>query len=209
MATDIKPVKLKLAGSGSAKLDVAGEAFGVAYNEALVHQVVTAYLAGSRQGTKAQKNRSQVSGGGAKPWRQKGTGRARAGTIRSPIWVGGGRTFAARPRNYSQKVNKKMYRAALRSLMSELVRQERLVVVDELTIDAPKTRLLATRLKELNLDNVLIITEAFDETLYLAARNLKAVGIIDVSDVDPVTLIRFEKVLISVAALKIVEERLR
>ena len=200
-------ITLKLATGGD--LALADSAFGAAYNEPLIHQVVTAYLAGARQGTKQQKNRSQVRGGGAKPWRQKGTGRARAGTIRSPIWVGGGRAFAARPRDYSQKVNKKMYRGALRSLLSELVRRERLVVVDELSLDAPKTRLLAARLAELKLDNALIVTEAFDETLYLAARNLADVGIIDVSDVDPVTLLRFEKVLITVPALKMIEERLQ
>lgn len=201
-------VKLKLAGAGG-NLELADSAFGVDYNEALIHQVVTAYLAGARQGTKKQKNRADVRGGGAKPWRQKGTGRARAGTIRSPIWVGGGRAFAARPRDYSQKVNKKMYRAALRSLLSELVRRERLVVVDELKLDAPKTRLLAAKLKDMDLSSVLIVNEAFDETLYLAARNLADVGIIDVTDIDPVTLIRFEKVLITVAALKVIEERLQ
>jgi len=199
-------MKLKLQDKGS--VDVAEAAFGVDYNEALVHQVVTAYLAGSRAGTKAQKNRSAVRGGGAKPWRQKGTGRARAGTIRSPIWVGGGRAFAAKPRDYSQKVNKKMYRAALRSVLSELVRQDRLVVVKELEIDAPKTRLLATKLKELDLDNVLILNETFDEKLFLAARNLPNVGICDAASIDPVVLIRFDKVLITLPALKSIEERL-
>ncbi|MGB5510587.1 MAG: 50S ribosomal protein L4, partial [Woeseiaceae bacterium] len=179
-----------------------------AYNEPLVHQVVTAYLAGGRAGTKAQKNRAAVRGGGAKPWRQKGTGRARAGTIRSPIWVGGGRTFAAKPRSYDQKVNKKMYRAALRSMMSELVRQDRLVVVNELELEAPKTKLLASKLKGMNLDSVLILNEAFDEKLFLAARNLPNVGICDVASMDPVVLIRFEKVLVTLAALKLIEERL-
>ncbi|MEL7537171.1 MAG: 50S ribosomal protein L4 [Pseudomonadota bacterium] len=201
-------VSIKLAG-GKDSVDLAPEAFGVEFNEALVHQVVTAYLAGSRQGTKAQKNRSQVRGGGAKPWRQKGTGRARAGTIRSPIWVGGGRAFAARPRDYTQKVNKKMYRGALRSVLSELVRQDRLVIVDELKLDAPKTRQLADRLRELELGSVLIVNDAFDENLFLAARNLADVGIITVVDVDPVTLIRFEKVLMTIGALKTLEERLR
>lgn len=201
-------IELKLA-SGSGSLKLADAAFGVDYNEALIHQVVTAFLAGARQGTKQQKNRAQVRGGGAKPWRQKGTGRARAGTIRSPIWVGGGRAFAARQRDHSQKVNKKMYRGALRSLLSELVRQERLVVVDEISVEAPKTKLLAGKLKDLSLDNVLIVNEAFDETLFLAARNLVNVGIIDVSDVDPVVLLRFEKVLITVPALKVMEERLQ
>ena len=199
-------MKLKLAGSGS--VDVAETAFGADFNEALVHQVVTAYLAGARAGTKAQKNRAAVRGGGAKPWRQKGTGRARAGTIRSPIWVGGGRTFAAQPRNHAQKVNKKMYRAALRSVFSELVRQDRLVVVEELTLEAPKTRLLAKELKGLDLDNVLILNEAFDEKLFLAARNLPNVGICDVASMDPVVLIRFEKVLVTLPALKLIEERL-
>ena len=199
-------MKLKLQDKGS--VDVAEAAFGVAYNEPLVHQVVTAYLAGARAGTKAQKNRAAVRGGGAKPWAQKGTGRARAGTIRSPIWVGGGRTFAAKPRNYDQKVNKKMYRAALRSVMSELIRQDRLVIVKELTLEAPKTRLLAAELKQLELDNVLILNEAFDESLYLAARNLPNVGICDAASMDPVVLIRFEKVLVTLPALKLIEERL-
>ena len=199
-------MKLKLQDKGS--VDVAEAAFGVAYNEPLVHQVVTAYLAGARAGTKAQKNRAAVRGGGAKPWAQKGTGRARAGTIRSPIWVGGGRTFAAQPRNYDQKVNKKMYRAALRSVMSELVRQDRLVIVKELTLEAPKTRLLAAELKQLELDNVLILNEAFDESLYLAARNLPNVGICDAASMDPVVLIRFDKVLVTLPALKLIEERL-
>jgi len=199
-------MKLKLQDKGS--VDVAEAAFGVDYNEALVHQVVTAYLAGSRAGTKAQKNRSAARGGGTKPWRQKGTGRARAGTIRSPIWVGGGRAFAAQPRSYDQKVNKKMYRAALRSMLSELVRQDRLVIIKELTLEAPKTRLLASRLKELELDSVLILNEAFDENVFLAARNLPNVGICDVASMDPVVLIRFEKVLVTLPALKLIEERL-
>jgi large subunit ribosomal protein L4 len=199
-------MKLKMQGTGS--VDVAETTFGADFNEALVHQVVTAYLAGGRAGTKAQKNRSEVRGGGAKPWRQKGTGRARAGTIRSPIWVGGGRTFAAKPRNHEQKVNKKMYRAALRSVLSELVRQDRLVVVKELELEAPKTKLLAGKLKELDLDNVLILNEAFDEKVYLAARNLPNVGICDAASIDPVVLIRFEKVLVTLPALKLIEERL-
>ncbi len=199
-------MKLKMQGTGS--VDVAEAAFGVEFNEALVHQVVTAYLADARAGTKAQKNRAAARGGGAKPWRQKGTGRARAGTIRSPIWVGGGRTFAAKPRNYSQKVNKKMYRAALRSVLSELVRQNRLVVVESLDLEAPKTKLLAAYLKGLGLNNVLILNEAFDEKIFLAARNLPNVGICDASSIDPVVLIRFEKVLITLPALKLIEERL-
>ncbi len=200
-------LKLNLAGKGG-DIEVSEQAFGAAFNEPLIHQVVTAFLAGARSGTKRQKNRSDVSGGGAKPWRQKGTGRARAGTIRSPIWVGGGRAFAARPRDYGQKVNRKMYRGALRSLFSELVRQDRLVVTETIEVSAPKTKEIASQLKTLGLDNVLIVTEGFDEKLYLAARNLKNVGIVDVASIDPVTLLRFEKVLISVPALKLVEERL-
>jgi large subunit ribosomal protein L4 len=199
-------MKLKMQGSGS--VDVAEVAFGAEFNQPLVHQVVTAYLAGARAGTKAQKNRAAVRGGGAKPWAQKGTGRARAGTIRSPIWVGGGRTFAAQPRNHEQKVNKKMYRAALRSMLSELVRQDRLVVVESLELEAPKTKLLAMRLKELDLTSVLILNEAFDERVFLAARNLPQVGICDAASVDPVVLIRFEKVLVTLPALKLLEERL-
>lgn len=199
-------MKLKMQGAGT--VDVAESAFGAEYNEPLVHQVVTAYLAGGRAGTKAQKNRSQVSGGGAKPWRQKGTGRARAGTIRSPIWVGGGRTFAAKPRDHSQKVNKKMYRAALRSICSELVRQDRLIITDSITMKAPKTKELAGKLKKLGLDNVLIVNEAFDEKVFLSARNLPDVGICDAAAIDPVVLMRFEKVLMTLPALKLIEERL-
>jgi len=199
-------MKLKMQGSGT--VEVADSAFGAEFNEPLVHQVVNAFLAGGRAGTKAQKNRSQVQGGGAKPWRQKGTGRARAGTIRSPIWVGGGRAFAAKPRDYSQKVNKKMYRAALRSVFSELVRQDRVVVTESITMDAPKTKELAGKLKELGLDNVLIVNEAFDEKVFLSARNLQDVGICDAVSIDPVVLMRFEKVLITLPALKLIEERL-
>ncbi len=199
-------MKLKMQGSGS--VDVAEVAFGADFNEALVHQVVTAFLAGSRAGTKAQKNRAAVRGGGAKPYRQKGTGRARAGTIRSPIWVGGGRAFAAKPRKFDQKVNKKMFRGAMRSVFSELVRQDRLVVTEEISVKAPRTRELAGMLKKLGLDNVLIVNEAFDENVFLSARNLKDVGICDAGSVDPVVLMRFEKVLITLPALKLIEERL-
>lgn len=199
-------MKLKLAGSGS--VEVAETAFGVEFNEALVHQVVNAYLAGARAGTKAQKNRSAVRGGGIKPWRQKGTGRARAGTIRSPIWVGGGRAFAAKPRDHGQKVNKKMYRSALRSVFSELARQERLVVVERLSLEAPKTRLLAEQLERMGLSDVLILNEAFDENLFLAARNLPHVGVCDVASVDPLVLIRFDKLLLTLPALKRIEQRL-
>ncbi len=199
-------MKLKMQGSGS--VDVAEVAFGADFNEALVHQVVTAFLAGSRAGTKAQKNRSAVRGGGAKPCPQKGTGRARAGTIRSPIWVGGGRTFAAKPRKYDQKVNKKMFCGALRSVFSELIRQDRLVVTEAISIKAPRTKELAGMLKKLSLDNVLIVNEAFDENVFLSARNLRDVGICDAGSVDPVVLMRFEKVLITLPALKLIEERL-
>lgn len=190
-------------------VDVAESAFGAEFNEPLVHQVVTAFLAGARSGTKAQKTRAEVRGGGTKPWRQKGTGRARAGSIRSPIWVGGGKAFAAKPRRYDQKVNRKMYRGALRSVMSELVRQDRLVVVDDLAMEAPKTRELAAKLAQLGLDNVLIVNEAFDEKIFLSARNLPNVGICDAAAIDPVVLMRFEKVLITLPALKLIEERLK
>ena len=199
-------MKLKTAGSGT--VDVADSAFGADFNEALVHQVVTAFLAGGRAGTKAQKNRAAARGGGAKPWRQKGTGRARAGTIRSPIWVGGGRAFAAKPRDYSQKVNKKMYKAALRSVLSELVRQDRLIITDSIEMKAPKTKELAGMLKKMDLDNVLIVNEAFDEKVFLSARNLPDVGICDAASIDPVVLMRFEKVLMTMPALKMIEERL-
>ena len=199
-------MKLKMHGSGS--VDVADSAFGVDFNEPLIHQVVSAFLAGGRAGTKAQKNRSDARGGGAKPWRQKGTGRARAGTIRSPIWVGGGRTFAARPRDYSQKVNRKMYRAALRSLFSELVRQDRLVITESIEMKAPKTKEMAALLKSKGVDNVLIVNEAFDEKVFLSARNLPNVGICDAGSIDPVVLMRFDKVLITLPALKLIEERL-
>ncbi len=182
--------------------------FALDFNEALIHQVVTAHLAGARSGTKAQKNRAAVSGGGAKPWRQKGTGRARAGTIRSPIWRGGGVTFAASPRDYSQKVNKKMYRAAMRSILSELVRKERLVVVDKFAVDAPKTKQLNEKLKTLGATNVLIITDAVDENLYLASRNLMNVEAITSKQIDPVRLVGYEKVIMTVAAVKAIEEAL-
>jgi large subunit ribosomal protein L4 len=200
-------MKIKIEGNG-ASVDVADSAFGAAFNGPLVHQVVTAFLAGGRAGTKAQKTRAEVRGGGTKPWQQKGTGRARAGTIRSPIWVGGGRAFAAKPRDHSQKVNRKMYRGALKSVLSELVRQDRLVVTESLAMDAPKTRQLAGKLKQLGLKSVLIVNEAFDEKVFLSARNLPDVGICDASSIDPVVLMRFDKVLITLPALKLIEERL-
>jgi large subunit ribosomal protein L4 len=183
-------------------------AFGREFNEALVHQVVVAYLAGARQGTRAQKNRSDVSGGGRKPWRQKGTGRARAGSTRSPLWRKGGVTFAARPQDHSQKVNRKMYRGALRCIMSELVRQNRLIVTEAFSLDSPKTRSLLDKLKALDLSDVLIVTESVDENLYLSARNLKKVDVRDLPALDPVALISHEKVLITVSALKKFEEAL-
>ncbi len=192
----------------SGTVSVSDVAFAREYNEDLVHQVVTAYLAGARQGTRAHKNRSAVSGGGKKPWRQKGTGRARAGTIRSPIWRSGGVTFAARPQDHSQKVNRKMYRAALRSIMSELARQDRLMVVESLDVEAPKTKLLAKQLGEYGVDNVLIVTSEVGENLYLAARNLHKVDVRDVDGVDPVSLIGYEKVMVTVDAVKKFEEML-
>ncbi len=180
--------------------------FGKEFNQDLVHQAVTAYLAGARQGTKAQKNRAAVSGGGAKPWRQKGTGRARAGTIRSPLWRSGGVTFAAQPRNYEQKLNKKMYRAAMRCILSELSRQDRLVVVEAFDIEVPKTKVLVQQLAQYNLSNVLIVSEEVSENLYLASRNLHKVDVRDAQAVDPVSLIRADKVVVTVAALQKFEE---
>ena len=194
--------------AGTGTVEVADATFGKEFNEALVHQVVTAYLAGGRQGTRAQKNRSDVRGGGKRAWRQKGTGRARAGTIRSPLWRSGGVTFAARPQDYTQKVNRKMYRAAMRSILSELVRQERLVAIEEFSVEAPKTKQVAAKLKELNLEKVLIVTEEVDETLYLAARNLPHVDVVDVAAADPVSLVAFDKVLVTVSALRKFEEKL-
>jgi large subunit ribosomal protein L4 len=195
-------------GSKKSKVSVSDAAFARDFNEALVHQVVTAYLAGARAGTKAQKNRSTARGGGAKPWRQKGTGRARAGTIRSPLWRGGGKIFAAQPRDFSQKVNKKMFRAALQSIFSELLRQDRLLVVSELALEAPKTKDLAAKLKELGIEGALLLTDGVDETLYLAARNLPDVNVVDAAVVDPVSLVQFDKVVASVEAVKRIEERL-
>ena len=200
-------MKLKLQDKKSS-VELSDATFAVEFKEALVHQIITAYLAGGRQGTKAQKNRAQVRGGGAKPWRQKGTGRARAGTIRSPIWVGGGRTFAARPRDFSQKVNRKMYRGAMRSMLSELIRQDRLLLMEHFSVSAPKTKELVTKLEKLKLDSTLIVVEGFDRDLLLAARNLPHVEVQDVQSVDPVNLIGHEKVLMTVAAAKLLEEKL-
>ncbi|MCY3730109.1 MAG: 50S ribosomal protein L4 [Rhodospirillaceae bacterium] len=200
-------MKLRL-NDESASVELSDTAFGAEFNEPLVHQVVTAYLAGRRQGNKAQKNRAQVRGGGSKPWRQKGTGRARAGTIRSPVWVGGGRAFAARPRDFTQKVNRKMYRGAMRSMLSELLRQERLVLTQAFSVDAAKTRELVAKLDALELDSTLIVVEGVDRNLLLAARNLPRVAVKEAQSVDPVSLIAHDKVLMTVAAAKLLEERL-
>ncbi len=199
---------VKPGNSAAGTVSVSDVAFAREYNEDLVHQVVTAYLAGARQGTRAQKNRAAVAGGGKKPWRQKGSGRARAGTIRSPIWRSGGVTFAAQPQDHSQKVNRKMYRAAMRSIMSELARQDRLVVVESLELEAPKTKLLAKQLGEYGLDNVLIVSAEVGENLYLAARNLHKVDVRDVDGIDPVSLIGHDKVMVTVDAVKKFEEML-
>jgi len=187
---------------------VSDVAFGKEFNQDLVHQAVTAFLAGARQGTRAQKPRSEVSGGGKKPWRQKGTGRARAGTSRSPIWRSGGVTFAAQPQDHSVKLNRKMYRAALRSIFSELARQGRLVVVESFEVEAPKTKGLVSKLAEYNLASVLIVTEEVNENLYLSSRNLNGVAVRDAVGIDPVALIGYDKVLVTVPALKKVEEML-
>ena len=203
-------MKLKLV-SGGAKgdvIDVSDATFGREFNEPLVHQVLTAYAAGGRAGTKAQLTKAEVRGGGRKPWRQKGTGQARAGTIRSPLWVGGGRAFAAKPRSHAQKVNRKMYRGAIRSMLSELARQDRLLVTAALELEAPKTKLLVGKLAELGLDEVLIVVEAYDENLHLASRNLVGVDVRTVASLDPVSLARYPKVLATVGALRMLEERL-
>ncbi|MDH4582225.1 50S ribosomal protein L4 [Pseudomonas sp. BN415] len=194
--------------NGAQAIEVSERTFGGEFNETLVHQAVVAYMAGGRQGTRAQKTRSEVSGGGKKPWRQKGTGRARAGTIRSPIWRSGGTTFAAKPQDHSQKLNKKMYRAALRSILAELVRQDRLIVVEDFAVEAPKTKALLGKLNGLGLTDVLIVSEAVDQNLYLAARNLPHVDVRDVQGSDPVSLIAYDKVLVTVSAVKKFEELL-
>lgn len=194
--------------AGKEKISLSDESFGREYNEPLVHQTVVTYLAGARQGSVKQKTRSEVRGGGRKPWRQKGTGRARAGTIRSPIWRSGGVTFAARPQDHSKKLNKKMYRGAMQCILSELIRQDRLIVVNDFTLETYKTKDLVNKLKEFDLDNVLIVSDQIEQNLFLAARNLHKVDALDVSGLDPVSLIGFEKVLITVPALKRVEEML-
>ena len=197
---------MELKTNTGAAVAVSDATFAREFNESLVHQIVTAYLAGGRQGTKAQKTRSEVAGGGKKPWRQKGTGRARAGTASSPIWRSGGVTFAAKPRNYEQKVNKKMYRAAMQSILSELVRQERLVVAVDFKVDTHKTKDFVKKLNALELNNVLIVSDDVDEKLYLASRNVPHVGVTEASSVDPVSLIAFDKILVTVQALKKLEE---
>ena len=193
---------------GKEKISISDEAFAREFNETLVHQTVTTYLAGARQGTVQQKTRSDVSGGGRKPWRQKGTGRARAGTIRSPLWRTGGVTFAARPQDHSKKLNKKMYRGAMACIMSELIRQGRLLVVEDFVVSSHKTKDLIAKLNEFALDNVLIVAEDIAENLFLAARNLHKVDVLDAAGLDPVSLIGFDKVLMTVPALKKVEEML-
>jgi len=200
-------MKLKLV-SGS-DLDASEAIFGQKFNETLVHQVVTAYRAAGRAGTKRQKSRAEVRGGGKKPWAQKGTGQARAGSSRSPIWVGGGVTFAARPRDFTQKVNRKMYRSAIRSMLSELARTDRLVVTDSIPLEAAKTRLLQNQLKSWSLEKVLIVVEATDEKLYLASRNLPYVEVLEVTALNPLALASYDKVLMTVAAVKRIEERLQ
>jgi large subunit ribosomal protein L4 len=195
-------------GAAGTGIEVSDKVFGASFNEPLIHQVVTAYLAGGRQGTRGQKNRSAVSGGGAKPWRQKGTGNARAGTSRSPIWRGGGKTFPARTQDFSQKVNKKMHKAALCSILSELARQDRLIAIDSISVDAPKTKALAEKLNKLNANDVLILTVDTDKNLALSARNMKAVDVNTVNGVDPVSLVRHEKVILTTDAAKRFEEML-
>ena len=199
-------MNLDLSPKGS--VEISDAAFGREFNEALVHQVVVAHMAGARQGSRAQKTRSEVRGGGRKPWRQKGTGRARSGTIRSPIWRSGGVTFAAKPQDHSVKVNRKMYRGALQCIVSELIRQDRLVAVESFQVDEPKTKALLSQLKDLDLSSVLIVTEEVDQNLYLSARNVNGVDVRDVDAVDPVSLISHDKVLVTVGALKALEEAL-
>jgi large subunit ribosomal protein L4 len=199
-------MELNLIAGGT--VEVSDQTFGREFNEALIHQVVTAYMAGARQGTRSQKTRAEVSGGGRKPWRQKGTGRARAGSTRSPIWRSGGVTFAAKPQDHSQKVNRKMYRAAMRSIWSELVRQDRLVITQEMLVDTPKTSALAEKLKAMALESVLIVTAEVSDALFLSARNLPHVDVRDAEGIDPVSLLSFEKVLVTVDALKAIEEQL-
>ena len=201
-------MKLKIV-NGGAELQVSDAAFGRKYNEALVHQVVVAYRNAGRAGTKAQLTKAEVRGGGKKPWAQKGTGQARAGSSRSPIWVGGGRAFAAKPRDFAQKVNRKMFRGALSTMLSELARTERLLVTSDIPLEAPKTKLFVNQLKQWELSNVLIVVEALDEKLFLAARNLPHVAVVEVARLDPLSLVSYDKVLATVGAVKMLEERLQ
>ena len=202
-------MKLQLKNAGAAsEIQLSDAAFGRVYNEALVHQVVTAYMAAGRAGTKRQKSRAEVRGGGKKPWSQKGTGQARAGSSRSPIWVGGGRTFAARPRDFSQKVNRKMYRAAMQSMVSELARTDRIFAVESMELSAPKTKLLIARLAELGLTRALILVEAYEEKLFLAARNVPYVEVMPVASLDPLSLVKHDKVVATIGALKMLDQRL-
>jgi large subunit ribosomal protein L4 len=200
-------LQLKFA-SPAGEIQLSDAAFDRKYNETLIHQVVTAYMAAGRSGTKKQKSRAEVRGGGKKPWSQKGTGQARAGSIRSPIWVGGGRAFAARPRDYSQKVNRKMYRAAMQSMISELARTDRLIAVESLELAAPKTKLLISKLAEFGLTRALILVEAHEEKLFLAARNVPYVEVMPVAALDPLSLIKHDKVVATVGALKLLDQRL-
>ncbi len=195
-------------GKKAGSLTVSDTVFGAEYNEPLVHQVVVAYMNAARAGTKAQKTRAEVAGGNSKPFKQKGTGRARAGTTRGPLWRTGGRAFAARPRSYEQKVNRKMYRQAMRSILSELIRQDRLSTVENFAVEAPKTKSLVARLNEMKTNNVLIIIDSEDRNLYLAARNVPHVDVVEAKQVDPVSLINFEKVLVTKAAMQQLEARL-
>ncbi len=204
---DLKLIELAT-GRESGTVSVSDSLFGTEFNEALVHQVVTAYMNAGRAGTKAQKNRAAVRGGGAKPWNQKGTGRARAGTSRSPVWVGGGRAFPGHNRDFSEKVNRKMYRGAMRSIVAELSRSGRLIVVDDFKVDAPKTKEFKAKLAQLNIKDVLVVTEGFDEYLYLSSRNLYSADVCDVSSIDPVSLIGFQSVVMTQGAVKQLEEQL-
>lgn len=201
-------VTLNAQGRAGQQIEVADNVFGVAYNESLIHQIVTAFLAGGRSGTKAQKNRGEVSGGGIKPWRQKGTGRARAGSSRSPLWRTGGTTFAARPRSFKQKVNRKMYRAAMCSILSELLRQERLIVVDDIQIDAPKTKKMLEHLAQYGFNNGLIVLSDFNDNVLLGTRNIPHVQVTLSQYVDPVCLVGYDKIMMTQSALKAVEESL-
>jgi len=196
---------MKLEVKDGSPIEVKDTIFSCEYNEGLVHQVVTAYMSAGRQGSKAQKTRAEVRGGGKKPWKQKGTGQARAGTTRGPLWRGGGVTFAAKPRCFAQKVNKKVYRKGIKIILSELIRQDRFVLTNAINLPAPKTKELVGYLKGLDLDRVLIVGTGENQNLMLASRNLPHVGVCDYSEIDPVNLLSFEKVLFTVEALQKIE----